>query len=103
MEKAVSGNSKVDEGFYDRADSLINVANEHCSSVGRGKVSASFMYATARFNAWVSACGFESADEMNQRKAEAIEYFVAQYKTMLEENLDDYIAHFDRYMRAPKA
>ena len=94
---------KVDEGFYERADSLINVANEHCASVGRGKVSASFMYATARFNAWVSACGFESSEEMKQRKTEAVEYFVAQYKSMLEENLDDYIAHFSRYMQAREA
>ena len=45
----------------------MNVANEPCSREGRGKVIASFIYATARFNAWVSASGFESADEMNKR------------------------------------
>ena len=47
-------------------------------------------YATARFNAWVTACGWNSAQELSDAKAEAIEYFVKEYRGMLEENLDDY-------------
>src|SRR5262245_44192633 len=101
MENAMSHEGKVDKAFYDRADSFIDVANEHCSTVGRGKVSASFLYAVARFNAWVSACGFASSEEMNRKRAETAEYFVTQYKAMLEENLDDYIEHFNQYMRSP--
>jgi hypothetical protein len=50
---------KVDDGFYDRADSFIHLANDHCANMGRGKVSVSFMYGVSRFNAWVSATGFE--------------------------------------------
>jgi hypothetical protein len=34
----------------------------------RGKVIASMMYATARFNAWVSACGFDAGREMAEEK-----------------------------------
>lgn len=56
------------------------------------------MYATARFNAWVSACGCSSAQEMSTARAETVDYFVGQYRKMLEENLDDYIEHFNRYM-----
>lgn len=88
----------VDPEFYDRADSFIHLANDHCRKTDRGKVSASFMYAVARFNSWVSACGFGSRDEMKRSKQETIEYFVKQYRAMLEENLDDTIKNFRNYM-----
>ncbi len=65
-----------------------------------GKVSASMMYATARFNAWVSACGFASAGEMSGARAQTVEYFVTQFRQMLEENLDDYIENFQRYRQS---
>jgi hypothetical protein len=89
---------KVDDTFYGRADSFIHLANEHCADMGRGKVSASFMYGMSRFNAWVSATGFESADDMKASRQEMVDYFVAQYKAMLEENMDDYIDHFAKYI-----
>nr|WP_315463783.1 DUF3144 domain-containing protein [uncultured Rhodoferax sp.] len=102
MESTERTEKSVDDRFYDRADSLIHLANEHCSDIGRGKVSASFLFAASRFNAWVSACGFDSEDAMRASKEETLEYFVAQYKAMLEENLDDYIANFKKYMQPPE-
>jgi hypothetical protein len=90
---------KEDPAFYDRADGHIRLANEHCADVGRGKVSASFMYGCARFQAWNAATWAGNVDEMKARRDETIRYFVQQYQAMLEENLDDYIDHFDAYMR----
>ena len=91
--------TEVDDDFYNRADAVIHLANEQLSVAGRGKVSASCMYATARFNAWVTACGHGSAQEMAAAKEEAIDYFAKQYIAMLSENLDDYIAKFSEYMQ----
>lgn len=91
----------IDDKFYARADAHIGLSNEQCGEIERGKVSASMMYATARFNAWVSACGFRSAQEMSAARAEILGYFVVQYRKMLEDNLDDHIEHFDKYM-SPK-
>jgi len=91
----------VDDDFYKRADAHIHLANAQLAEVGRGKVSASFMYAVARFNAWISACGFESADEMRASRDEALEYFVNEYRQMLGQNLDEYIANFESYLRPP--
>jgi len=91
--------SGQDELFFKRADAHIDLANEQLKDASRGKVSASMMYATARFNAWVTACEADSDDDLRSGKGESIEYFVAQYRSMLEENLDDYIGNFDRYMR----
>ena len=89
----------LDENFYDRADAVIRLANEQLSGVHRGKVSASCMYATARFNAWVTACGHGSASDMVAARDETLEYFTKQYRAMLEENLDDYIGNFRKYMQ----
>lgn len=56
------------------------------------------MYATARFNSWVSACAWSSAEEMRAAKDETLEYFVNEYRKMLDENLNDYIKNFASYM-----
>ncbi len=91
--------TETDDKFYDRADAVIHLANEQLADISRGKVSASCMYATARFNAWISACGFNTAEEMKSAKQETLDYFVEQYRIMLEENLDDYIKNFPSYMQ----
>ncbi len=88
-----------DPKFFDRADAVIAVANSQLPDASRGRVSASLMYATARFNAWISALGSGSATEMSAARADTIDYFVGEYRKMLEENLDDHIANFDKYMR----
>jgi hypothetical protein len=43
-------------------------AFDQMRDTSRGKVIASMMYATARFNAWVSACGFDAGREMAEEK-----------------------------------
>jgi hypothetical protein len=92
----------ADDRFYDRADAHIDLSNDQMKEIARGKVSASMMYATTRFNAWVTACGFESGAQMDEKREEVIRYFVEQYRIMLEENLDDYIENFEAYMRLPE-
>jgi len=62
-----------------------------------GEVSASLLYAAARFNAFIVAANASSAKEMEDDKRRAIKYFVDQYTKMLAENLDDQIANFDRF------
>jgi hypothetical protein len=90
--------AETDKAFFERADAYITLANEQATDVSRGKISASMMFATARFNAWVSASGTESGEELAAVKDEALEYFLGEYRKMLEENLDEYIEHFDKYM-----
>ena len=40
---------------------------------------------------------------MKEAKEVTVEYFVSEYEKMLRENLEDYIAHFDKYMVADSA
>lgn len=91
--------SDTDDKFFDRADKHINLSNEQLSNATPGKVSASMMYSVARFNAWISACGFNSSEEMENAKKETIKYFVSEYEKMLTENLDNYIENFESFMQ----
>jgi hypothetical protein len=88
-----------DEKFFERADAHIDLANQQVNHTGAGRVSASMMYATARFNAWTCARGFQSGAEMQAERAEMLAYFAEQYRLMLEENLADYEANFEKFMR----
>ena len=90
--------TKVDDNFYDRADEHIHLSNEQLKTTDQGKVSTSMMFSVARFNAWISATGYQSQDQMRQAKQEMLDYFVTEYKKMLDENLDDYIDNFNEYM-----
>lgn len=91
--------NNVDDEFFNRADAHILLSNEQLKDLdSHGKVSASMLFATTRFNAWVSACGFSSVERMANAREETLEYFCEQYRLMLEENLDDYIKNFDKYM-----
>ena len=83
--------------FWNRADEIIAVANGQLQSSTVGKVSASLLYAAARFNAFNTANSAIDLKEMKKSKDEAIDYFTGQYRKVLEENLADYIDNFDRY------
>ncbi len=87
----------ADDRFYNRADAVIALVNEQMEEVDRGKVSASLMFATARFSAFVGASNAPSANDLASGKEEIIAYFVEEYRKMLGENLDDYIANFEKY------
>ncbi|SFV62932.1 hypothetical protein MNB_SV-3-1610 [hydrothermal vent metagenome] len=90
-----------DEKFYERADAHIALANDQINTKETHPTLAndSLIYATARFNAWIVAASFTSSEEIQNDRANAIEYFTNAYKTMLEEHLDDYIANYDVYMK----
>lgn len=87
---------KNKEAFVRRADEHINLANDQLNEyVTPGEVSASFMYGVARFNAWVAACDFESAEDMRMAKEDVIEYFAQEYKKMLSEHIDNHVQQFN--------
>ena len=92
----------VDDKFFDRADKHINLSNKQLEDATMGEVSASMMYSVTRFNAWISACGWEKREDMEKAKQKTIKYFVDEYQKMLKENLEDYIINFDRYMETSK-
>lgn len=92
----------ADEEFFARADAHIHLSNDQAKQASPGQVSASMMFATARFNAWLTATGFESGAEMKAHREENIEYFVTEYRKMLGQNMDEYIARYEQYAAPAK-
>ncbi len=86
-----------DKDFFDCADEFIRLANKQGGSLQREQVSASFSYAAARYNVFVSACKADSAQQLQERKEMVVEYFLKEYRLALEENLDEYVRSFSSY------
>ncbi|MES1945703.1 hypothetical protein C84B14_00100 [Salinisphaera sp. C84B14] len=82
---------------------MIDIANRQSQSVSAGQVSASLMYATARFNAFQVAATAETRDDMAEERDNAIEYFTAQYRKMFEDHFDECMANFDRHTGRDKS
>ncbi len=93
--------TKEDSTFYKRADEHIRLSNSQVSEeISRGMVSSSFLYSAARFNAYVCASSFNSSKELIEGKEAAMAFFMKEYKNMLEENMDDYIQNFSKYLKS---
>lgn len=90
--------TEKDPEFYAMADAFIAKANDYGGKTDPGKISATFLYAAARFNTFLVAWSSESSEQFTSRKAEAIKYFMAEYEKMLEEHFTDYGERFDTYI-----
>ena len=89
----------TDEAFFERADAHINLANSYINKgADSQEISTSLMFGSARFNAWISACQWHDGKELLEAKKAVLDYFITEYRNMLEHNLDDYISNFDEYM-----
>lgn len=95
---------ELDDKFYERADAHISLANGSLKAdLHPGLVANSLMFAASRFNAWVTAAGYHTADELASEKEDIVKFFTEQYQMMLAENIDSYVNNFDEYLgRVPK-
>jgi len=94
---------QLDKKFYERADAHIALANGHINTeIHPGIASNSLMFAASRFNAWVAAAGFKNGEDMKKEKKEVLDFFVNQYKLMIEENFDNYADNYEQYMGTPQ-
>ncbi|CAA6818903.1 MAG: Unknown protein [uncultured Sulfurovum sp.] len=90
----------LDDKFYERADSFINLANEAITreEASAGQIANSLMFAGSRFNAWVTAAGYQKGEDLAKEKEAILEFFTEQYKLMLSENIDSYVNNFNEYL-----
>jgi hypothetical protein len=91
-------NTDKDKEFYEMADAYIALANKQSKNVNQGKVSATFLYAAARFNTFLVASGSNSANEFASKKENIFDYYMTEYKKMLEEHFADYQNNFEKYL-----
>ncbi len=83
--------------FYQRSEAFVTFANSFLHKARDMEVAASAAHAAARYSAWAIANASASADEVRAKKDEAIGKFLNGYRLFLEQNFEDYIAHFDQY------
>jgi len=87
-----------DKQFFEMADKFIELANQQSDSVANGKVALSMLFAVARFNAFVYAGMSKELEQFKDERQVALDYFTSQFRTALEENLNDYEKNFDSYV-----
>lgn len=85
-----------DKEFWELADSFIELANTHLTGVKPSKVSASALFAAARFNAFIITAATTSKEQLLEEKESAVTYFLEQYEAMLRENLDEHVSRYDK-------
>lgn len=85
-----------DKQFWDLADSFIQLANTKLDEAKPSKVSASALFAAARFNAFVITAASPDKAQFIAEKEAAIAYFLGEYEKMLRDNLDEHLARFDQ-------
>lgn len=76
--------------YRQMADSFISVANQHAEQQNKFMVSSAFLYGSARFSAFVTAVQAQELETYEAEREAAVEYFVSEFRRMLNENLDDY-------------
>lgn len=80
----------VDKQFRSVADAFIHLANKQAETVPRENVSMALLYAAARFNSFIVATHAPDQEKFQRDREAASEFFLREYKRMLQENLDDY-------------
>lgn len=74
--------------IYDMADKFLALANDLVETQDVGRIGTAMRYATARFNAHEASL---KAVDLSNEKAQALEWFSEQFRTMLIENLDVHV------------
>ncbi|SHJ44987.1 Protein of unknown function [Malonomonas rubra DSM 5091] len=81
----------TEKELFDMADKFISVANQLVQNNDQNlpKVGAAFRYAAARFSAHEASL---STANLAEERVNALAWFTEQYNTMLQKNLDQYVA-----------
>ncbi len=91
----MSKESERNQQFREMADQFIDTANTLCESTEPPMVNSAFLFGASRFCAFVTAGKTGDLQSYNEQREAAIAYYTAEFKNMLEENLDSYQAVFD--------
>ena len=77
--------------FFEVANQFVALANDLAEEQGRARVAAAILWAASRYGAFARAM---SGAPGRQPPAEALDLFSAQYRKMMQDNLEQMIAEF---------
>ena len=78
------------------ADTFIDVANKHIEQHDKNVVNTGFMYAAARFSAFIAASSANNVEQFQGQQEEAVEFFTNEFRKMLASNLKGYEKAFQQ-------
>ncbi|MEM6354286.1 MAG: DUF3144 domain-containing protein [Pseudomonadota bacterium] len=84
LKKGVEMTAEESASFFAMADKFLSIANGAVEGEKPSRISAAFMFACARFNAFAAQAQGVPAGEVDE---ETVEYFTREYEKMLRENL----------------
>jgi TPR repeat protein len=70
--------------FLQRVDQFIELANRMSAGGKQGETSAAILFAAGRYNAF----NFLSNDGTEQDRAQAVDFYVSEYRKAIESNLE---------------
>jgi hypothetical protein len=79
------------KAFFDLANRFVALANDVAEEHGRPRTAAAMLWAASRYGAFAWAM---SGAPGKQPPEEALDLFAAQYRKMMEDNLERLLAEF---------
>lgn len=87
------------EAIYDLADSLLERVNQATDDqLDPGDAHQALMFAAARYGAFIVAASSESKEDFQQDKLDARNFYMDQFRQMLNQNMDDYLDNYSDYL-----
>ena len=85
--------------IYDLVDAMVELANQATDkSLEPGEAHQAMMFAAARYGAFIVAASSESKEDFEQDKLDARNFYMDQFRQLLNENFDDYLANYKTYL-----
>ena len=81
---------EINAQFRKIADAFIDLANDKSNDFNRENVSLAMLYAAARFNAYIVTAHAANVEDFDRDRQAAFDFFIDEYRRMLEENLNQY-------------
>ncbi len=91
--------SAEEKQFWDTVDAFLDAANSTAQECDPGVVASAVMYAAARYCAFNIACFSESRKDFLDDSANSVSHFTAEFKKLLQENMEDYGENFKVYLK----
>jgi len=82
--------SQREKQLVDAVEKLLDLSNQLADESDPDVINAALLHAASRYNAFVVAL---NSDDLKDEKRSAVSYLVGEYKAMLEEQIDDFIAN----------
>ena len=87
------------DAFFELTDAFIDLANQKGADIDATEMSEAMIYAAARYSAYTIASSCENPQELIDDERDATKHFVHHFKTLLIDNLNDYLDNFDTYLK----